>query len=624
MNLMVPGSRVCDYFLMLPPLPDPHAQAVLLLIAVALVLFTREKIPLETSSLGILALLIAGFELYPYVAADGTSLNAVDFFSGFGHEALIAVCALMAAGQGLVRTGALEPVGRALARLWAVSPSLSLLFTLLVGAVLSAFVNNVPIVVLLLPILVGIALRTGQSASGILMPMGMATLVGGMSTTIGTSTNLLVVSVAADMGVQRFAMFDFLVPAVVAGGIGILYLWLVAPRILPEREVRLSDTSPRLFDGHLNVEEESFCNGRSLSEVVEKTGGQLQVLNVYRGSGRVLLPLPDAVLRAGDRLSVRDTPENLKEYEAALGVRLYTGDDPVDDEHPLSDADQQIAEIVVTQGSPLDRRTLSRTRFAEAYQLISLALHRAGANVRTQRDEVGDVRLNVGDVLLVQGPRERIQELKLGGEVLVLDATTDLPKTSRAPAAFAIMVAIIVVAALGWMPIAASATCGILAMLLTRCLRWRDVGQALSIPVIMIVVASLALGTALLKTGGADYLAQLILALADDASPTVLIAVLMGTMAIMTNIVSNNAAAVIGTPIAVGMAQQLALPVEPFVLAVLFGANMSYATPMAYKTNLLVMNAGGYSFSDFVRVGIPLTVIIWGVLAWLLPVLYGL
>ncbi|WNJ99987.1 SLC13 family permease [Thalassospiraceae bacterium LMO-JJ14] len=620
---MTRGSPGCNHGSMLPPLPDPHAQAVLLLIAVALFLFTREKIPLETSSLGVLVLLVAGFELFPYAAADGTSLHAVNFFHGFGHEALIAVCALMVAGQGLVRTGALEPVGRALAQLWSISPSLSLLLTLLVGAVLSAFVNNVPIVVLLLPILVGIAVRTGESASGILMPMGMATLVGGMSTTIGTSTNLLVVSVAADMGVPRFAMFDFLVPAAIAGGIGIVYLWLVAPRILPKRDARLNDTSPRLFDGHLNVEEESFCDGRTLGEVMEKAGGQLRVLNIFRGSGRVMLPLPDAVLRAGDRLSVRDTPENLKEYETVLGVRLYAGDDPVDDEHPLSDADQQIAEIVVTQGSPLDGRSLSSTRFADAYQLVSLALHRAGASVQTRREEVGDVRLSVGDVLLVQGPRERIHELKLGGEVLVLDATTDLPKTSRAPVALAIMGAIIVFAAVGWMPIAASATCGILAMLVTRCLRWSDVAQALSIPVIMIVVASLALGTALLKTGGADYLAQLILAVADGAPPSVLIAVLMATMAVLTNIVSNNAAAVIGTPIAVGMAQQLGLPVEPFVLAVLFGANMSYATPMAYKTNLLVMNAGGYTFSDFVRVGVPLTVIVWAVLAWLLPVLYG-
>jgi len=160
--------------------------------------------------------------------------------------------------------------------------------------------------------------------------------------------------------------------------------------------------------------------------------------------------------------------------------------------------------------------------------------------------------------------------------------------------------------------------------LVTRCIRWLDVARALSIPVIMIVVASLALGKALLATGGADYLAQLFVVVAADASPTIVLSGLMLVMAVMTNIVSNNAAAVIGTPIALGIAGQLGLPAEPFVLAVLFGANMSYATPMAYKTNLLVMNAGGYRFSDFVRVGVPLTVIMWLCLSWLLPSLYGL
>ena len=250
----------------LPALPDPHGIAVLLLVVVALLLFTRDAIPLESSSLVVLALLTAGFELFPYAPA-GEPLHAIDFFSGFGHEALVAVCALMIAGQGLVRTGALEPVGRQLARLWTVSPKLSLLLTLLVGALLSAFVNNVPIVVLLLPILVSVSLRTKQPASAILMPMGLATLVGGMSTTIGTSTNLLVVSVAADMGLPRMGMFQFFLPAAIAGGVTILFLWLLAPRLLPRREGLMEDTSPRLFTAHLTVDEESPAAGKTLAEL---------------------------------------------------------------------------------------------------------------------------------------------------------------------------------------------------------------------------------------------------------------------------------------------------------------------------------------------------------------------
>lgn len=606
-----------------PPLPDAHALAVLILVVIALYLFTRENISLETSSLAVLVLLVSGFELFPYLA-NGAPLHAVDFFNGFGHEALIAVCALMIAGQGLVRTGALEPVGRSLANLWTVSPALSLLLTLVVGGALSAFVNNVPIVVLLLPILTSISLRANKPASSVLMPMGFATLVGGMTTTIGTSTNLLVISIAADLGLPRLNMFDFFLPAAIAGGLAILYLWLLAPRMLPRRESPLGDMSPRIFTGRLHIEEGGFSDGKTLSELLEKAGGKIKILEIQRGSNMILRPFPDAVLQAGDHISVRDTPQKLKELEEILGLRLYTGDTPVDEEHPLHAEDQQIAEIIVTQGSPLDGTTLSRARFADHYQLVTLALHRRGAAITTLREDVGDVRLRIGDVLLVQGNLDKISAIKKGGELLVLDATVELPHTQRAPVALAIMVAIVLAAAFGILPIAISAVCGVLVMILTQCIRWRDAAQALSAQVIMIVVASLALGTALLKTGGAQYLAQVFLAIAGDASPTVLLSGLMLVMAILTNIVSNNAAAVIGTPIAIGIAQQLSLPAEPFVLAVLFGANMSYATPMAYKTNLLVMNAGGYRFSDFVRVGVPLTLIMWLSLSWLLPTLYGL
>jgi len=607
----------------MPTLPDEHGIAVLLLILVALFLFTRERIPLETSSLAVLAVLAAGFEIFPY-ARDGAQLHAVDFFKGFGHEALVAVCALMIAGQGLVRTGALEPVGRTLARLWSTRPMLSLLLTLLVGATLSAFVNNVPIVVLLLPILVSISLRTNKPASEILMPMGFATLVGGMSTTIGTSTNLLVVSVATDMGIRRLNMFDFFLPAAIAGCLAILFLWLVAPRMLPRREALMQDTSPRIFTAHLYIEPGSFADGKTLAALIQKAGRKFKVAKIYRDKDTVITPLPDAVIKAGNRISIRDTPENLKEFEKVLGARLYTDDTPVDTEHPLQAEDQQLAEIVVTQGSPLEGTTLSRARFTDFYQLVTLALHRAGMEIRTLRTDVGNVRLHIGDVLLVQGNRQQIAALKRGGELLVLDATSDLPHTKRAPLALLIMSAIILAAALGALPIASSAVCGVLFMILTRCLSWRDAARALSTPVIMIVVASLALGTALLKTGGADYLAQVYVSVSAGASPTLLLSGLMLVMAVLTNIVSNNAAAVIGTPIAIGIAQQLGLPAEPFVLAVLFGANMSYATPMAYKTNLLVMNAGGYQFSDFMRVGIPLTLIVWLSLSWLLPTIYDL
>ena len=357
----------------MPPLPDPHALDVLALTAVALFLFTRESIPLETSSLAVLVLLTVGFEWFPY--HDGSQIvHAVDFFSGFGHEALVAVCGLMIVGHGLVRTGALEPVGRVLARMWIYSPQLSLLMTLLLAGLLSAFVNNTPIVVLLLPILVSVSLRAGTSASAILMPMGLSTLVGGMATTIGTSTNLLVVGVAADLGLRRFDMFDFYLPAVIAGSLGILYLWLIAPRILPEREAAMTDTSPRIFTAQLNIPDGSFAVGRPLAELRKKTGDAMRVQRIQRGAG-MLLPLPDIVIQAGDVLYVEDTPVQLKEFEQVLGAALYSGEVAVYEEHPLEARDQQLAEIVVVQGSPLVGRTLNRSRFTDSYQIATLALH---------------------------------------------------------------------------------------------------------------------------------------------------------------------------------------------------------------------------------------------------------
>ncbi|MEZ5540559.1 MAG: SLC13 family permease [Pseudomonadota bacterium] len=605
----------------MPPLPAPHALAVLLLTALALFLFTRDRIPLETSSLAVLVLLTVGFEWFPYRDAQGT-LHTVEFFSGFGHEALVAVCGLMIVGQGLVRTGALEPVGRLLSRIWLHSPRLTLLLTLVLAGLLSAFVNNTPIVVLLLPILVSVSLRAGTSASAILMPMGLATLVGGMATTIGTSTNLLVVSVAAELGLRRFAMFDFFLPAAIAGSFGILYLWLVAPRLLPERETALSDTSPRIFSAHLNIVADSYADGRTLSELIEKTGGGMRVQRIQRGES-VLLPLPDVALHAGDRLVLADTPAQLKEYEQVLGALLYSGERAVDEEHPLEAGDQQLAEIVVVQGSPLLNRTLNASRFTDRYQLATLALHQAGRRLHTLRNHIGDIRLQVGDILLVQGAREQLAQIKRAGELLVLDATADLPSTDKAPRALLIMAGVILTAAVGLLPIAVSAVAGALLMLLTGSLAWRDVGNALSSAVIMIVVVSLALGMALTRTGATAWLADLYLALTAGLPPHVILSGLILLMALLTNIVSNNAAAVIGTPVAVAIAEGLGLPAEAFVLAVLFGANMSYATPMAYKTNLLVMNAGGYTFGDFMRIGLPLTLIMWLALSWLLPRLYG-
>jgi di/tricarboxylate transporter len=608
------------FLMLLPDIPNAHALAVLLLTVLALFLFTRERIPLESTSLFVLVTLIVGFELFPFGGPLG-NLQATDFFHGFGHEALIAVCALMVAGQALVRTGALEPVARHLGRFWKRAPAVALLLTLLVGAFLSAFMNNTPIVVLMLPMLIGAAMRSGSPTAGILLPMGLATLIGGMSTTIGTSTSLLVVSVAADMGMERFQMFDFLVPALLAGSVAMLYLWLVAPRIIPQRQPPLADSSQREFEAQLAIPAGNPLVGQSFAALARKAGPDLHVRRVLRDGSHRIAPLPDLRIRAGDQLLVTDTIGQLREFEALLGADLMSEDDLVS---RAGTSELQLAEVAVTLGSSLHGMRLGEVNLRDRYGLRILALHSAGGAKDYDAPGLHEQKLRASDVLLVQGAPEDIRRLKSSGELLVLDGTTDLPHTRRAPLALAIMVAVVALAALRILPIEASALLGVTAMLGTRCLRWRDVTAALSTQVILIIVASLALGLALMRTGAADWLALLFLQVTFGAPPWLVLAGLMLLMAILTNVVSNNAAAVIGTPIAISIAMELGLPLEPFVLAVLFGANLSFVTPMAYKTNILVMNAGGYRFGDFVRVGTPLTLLMWAALSAILTLAYGL
>jgi len=605
----------------LPPLPDPHALVVILLTGITLFLFTKDRIPLETTGLGVMLLLILLFYFFPY-----GDVQPADFFVNFGNEALVTVCALLVVGRGLETTGALQPLGNVMARYWSEAPKLALILTLIIGALLSAFLNNTPIVVMLLPVLVAASLRSRTPPSGVLMPMGLATLLGGMATTIGTSTNLLVVGIAADLGERRFEMFDFTLPVLVAGSVGLLFLWLVAPRILPDRKPPMQDTSPRVFNAVLNINEDSYANGKTLTEILARTENRMRVDRIQRSESLFVAKLPSVRVQTGDRLFVRDTSDRLKEFEKLLGATLYSADDtdqPIGEGKSLDTGGQQLAEVVVTRGSPLHNRTLNSAYFTTRFGLVPMAVHRP----RASRDLAGDlntVQLRAGDVVLVQGAKEAIRQLRESGSMLVLDATTDLPHTAKAPVALSIMGIVVAAAATGILPISVAAVCGIAAMLLTKCLQWKDAAEALNIPVIMIIVASLCLGSAMLVTGGADFIAQLFVA-ATSALPTpAILSGLILLLTVLTNVVSNNAAAVIGTPVAISIAQQLDAPVEPFILAVIFGSNMSFATPIGYQTNLLIMSAGGYRFVDFIRVGIPLTVIMWLAFSLILPMLYDL
>ena len=607
-------------------IPDYHGFAVLALTGVALILFTRDKIPLESTSFIVLLLLIGGFQLFPY-PLSGDTFGRLDFFAGFGNEALITICSLMIIGQAIERTGALQPLATLISKAWMSWPVLALLLTMITASVLSAFMNNTPIIVLLMPILVGVSLRTKFPVSNVMMPMGFAAIIGGMSTTIGTSTNLLVVGLARDTGIRDFSMFDFMLPVAIVGAVGILFLWLVAPKLLPERTPPLSDTSPRIFNSQLLINEDGFAAGKELSEIMSETNGEIRIEKIQRNENLVLSPFPSVIVLPGDRLFVKDTSENLKHFEETLGATLYSlsdPDHPIDDETPINEEGQQLAEVVVTRGSPLHYQSLDGVNFGNKYGLMALAIHRARTPDSETTGDLNKVRLRAGDVILVQGTKEAIETLRDSGKMLVLDGAKDLPQTHKSKRALTVLGSVIILAALGFLPISVSALIGVGFLLLLGCISWSDAAKALSTKIIMIIVASLALGKALVVTNMASYLAASFATAVGGLPIPIILSLFMLVMSIMTNIVSNNAAAVIGTPIAIGIAQQLQVDPEPFILAVLFGANMSYATPFGYQSNLLILSAGGYKFSDFLKIGIPLIFIMWVGFSIVLPTMYGL
>ena len=606
----------------MPALPSLHAIAAIVLAFVAVFLFTREKLRLETTSLFILIVILVWFEFFS-IEFDGARVTTADVLSGFGNEALITICALMILTKSLESTGALQPIGHVLARLWMVRPKMAFLATLLTAAGLSMFLNNTPVVAAILPLLVAVSLQANISPSGILMPIGFATIIGGMATTIGTSTNLLVVGIAADMGMRELSMFDFALPVIAVGGIAILFLWLVAPHLLPDRRPLLTDVEPRIFESRLEIEEASFAEGKPLSDVLARCKG-MRVTRIERGDiGLSRLPL--VVLKAGDKLHVSDTPEKLKEYERLLGATLLAADSQhsVSVEHPL-ESGEHVAEVVVTSGSVLERNTLDGTRLLSTYGLTALALHRPGMPQGRMASALGDVTLEAGDVILVQGAPRALERLHRSGNLLVLDGRIHLPRTARAPLSMIIMIGVVSVAAVGLMRISVAASIGLTLMLLTNCLTWREAVAALDRRIVMVIVASLALGLALTATGATEYIAAVYVAVTDGMPAGVILAGFILLMALLTELVTNNAIAVIGTPIAISIAKQLGVPPEPFVIGLLYGANMSYIIPVGYQTNLLVMSAGGYRFSDFARVGLPLQIIMWLGLSFGLVLVYEL
>jgi di/tricarboxylate transporter len=604
-------------------MPTPHAVLLLIVTAIAFFLYTRPWIRLELVSLLLLVTLLLIFYLFPFDATEGR-LTEVEIFHAFGHPALVAICSLMILARGLTATGAMEPVVRFLSRVWHVNRWLGLLVTLVVAGAASAFINDTPVLVLMLPLLLGLADRTNHPASKTLMPVNFAILAGGMLTSIGTSTNVLVLQIAADLGMPTMGLFEFTSTAAMAFAIALVYLWLIAPRLLPATEnARASST--RVYEASIRVDDSnSKLMGRKIDDLARVLGRPLPAFAVVR-EGRELAAEEAGQLAAGDALLLRDTPEGLRELATTFAADLFerTGVGRFIEQDSVR-AEISLAELVVGSQSELNGKTLKAARFAEQHQIVVVGLSRGTGGLLRSVSDIASTPLSAGDVLLVQGAADQIQKLRGRLDLMLLDASLAFSRSPLAPVALAIMGGVLLVAALDLLPIHVAAFLGVIVMLVTGTVRFEGIGRALSLEIVLLIASSVALGQSLVVTGAAGWIAQGIATVVVFFPPAAQIAIFMTFAAVLTNFVSNAAAAAVGTPIAIATAAELGIPLEPFVLAILFGANLSYATPMAYQTNLLVMKAAGYRFGDFVRVGGPLVAIMLVVLSFLLARRYGL
>jgi di/tricarboxylate transporter len=593
--------------------PSYHALGAMIVTVAMFVAFARGRMSTEIVSLLTIAVIAVGLYFFPMEGSqptDGLELA----FSGFGHYALITICALMIMGRGLVVTGALDPAARMLERTFKFNQQIGLLVSLVMAFTLSMFVNDTPVLVLLLPMFVSLAARGGMAASKTLIPLNAAVLIGGMGTTIGTSTNLLVVSIARDLGMPQMHVFHFTPIVLVAALVALPYLWLVAPRLLRDnRSAELQEK--RRFVTRLRVGEGSLLTGQELAAVLPRLPEEIE----FHGHPEGPLDPLQRLTMSGTHDALEDALRTLRSDVAPAWVMERIRRNSND-----TGEDIGVVEMIVTADSRLIGRTLPGSGVADLYGVAVLGIHRPRPILaeRDQHSEGGDLRIGEGDVLLVMGLSDGLQAFARGDSLLVLEGMRELPRRSKAVLAGAIMLISVGLASIGWVPIAISALAGAIAMFVTGCVKFDRVGRALSAQVIVLVAASIAIGRVIGDSGAAGWLGEAMALGLQYLSPAAVLAAIMLFVTLLTNFASNATAASVGTPIAFNIAQQLGLPPEPLILAVLFGCNLCYATPIAYQTNMLIMAEGSYEFRDYIRTGVPLVLIMVTTLSILLVMTY--
>ncbi|GAA4855281.1 SLC13 family permease [Luteimonas vadosa] len=573
----------------------------LMVMAGTVYLFVTDKLPVDVVALLVLSsLLVLGL------------VSPREALSGFSSQATITVAAMFVLSAGLQRSGALRAVGEQLARIrwrWL----FALVMMMLVGSI-SAFVNNTAAVAVFLPLVIAATTANGWAPSRFLIPLSFAAQFGGVCTLVGTSTNLLVDSLARQTGRTGFTIFEFAPLGILFVVVGIAYLMIARSFLLPELGVARPDKDDHAgrYVAELVVPEQSPAIGKRGSEVVPVDFDGVFMLEILRG--RRLLPSPrGSTVEEGDRLLVRGEWNRIQSFRRKMKLAH---------DRVASDLDGDIgterlhAEVMVSPGSHLVNKSIKSVRFGHTYRARVHGIHRH----MTVRQPLDEVPLAVGDVLLIDAPETAIEDLRADRGLIVLGKRPqEQVDTRRAATALAMLVLAIGTAALGWLPIVASALLGCVGLVLFRCLEPEEAYAAIDWRVVMLLAGVLPLGLALQNSGGADWVAQHAIGVFGQYGPVATLAAIYLLTAVMTEVMSNNAAAVLVVPIAIAAAEGLGVDAKPMLVAVAFAASTSFATPIGYQTNTMVYTAGGYRFTDFTRIGLPLNFIFWMMAIVLIP-----
>jgi di/tricarboxylate transporter len=568
-------------------------------------------VSIDITAIGVMVALIA--------LGDWTGLSVADGLSGFSSTATITVLAMFVLSEGVRRTGLVSVVGKRIADRWGNSYHKQLLAVMGLAGGTAGFVNNTPVVAVLIPMVGELSDRTGISPSKLLMPISFAAMMGGTLTLIGTSTNLLASDVFADLGYDPFGLFEFTLLGALVLLVGGAYLLVVGHRLIPER-IESPEDLTREFDmaeylTEVTVEKDSAFVGLTVDDALANLAVDVDIVQLIRNRQAFTEPLSRKEIRAGDVLVLRTDREDLVTLIEAEGLRLAPEPETVQEETLTAEAEdieepeeQTLIEVVVAPDASLRGQSLSDLRFRQRYDASVLAIRRGGRVIHARMD---DRPLRGGDTLLVQATDDTLRRFTADRNFVVA-GRFDLPayRREKLPIALGIVAGVVGLAGLGIAPIVLSALAGVIAMAATGCLRPGEVYDAVDWDVIVLLAGLIPLGLAMTRTGAAEFLAAGVVGLVGGASPLLILGVFYLFTAALTNVVSNNASVVLMIPVAVDVAVATGLSPFAFAIAVTFAASTAFMTPVGYQTNLMVYGPGGYRFSDFLRAGGPLQLLL--------------